>query len=228
MRVASYPHEIPDFPLLEEDGVPMESFWHVAAMNLLIDLVYYRFRKRKDFFAGGNMFIYFSAEQARNLDYRGPDFFFVWGVKRSRRRRYWAVWEEKGKFPNVIIELLSQTTAEQDLTTKKDLYQRTFRTPDYFCYDPETEKLLGWRLTRGRYVPLTPNKKGWLWSEELQLWVGTWVGEIKGSRDTWPRFYDAKGNLVLTGEERADAAEAELARLKTRRAKARTGKNSNT
>jgi hypothetical protein len=32
-----------------------------------------------------------TARQVKNRDYRGPDFFFVWGVERDRMRPYWAV-----------------------------------------------------------------------------------------------------------------------------------------
>jgi Uma2 family endonuclease len=212
----------PEFPtdLPETDGEPLESDWHRMAINLLIEAIRYHYRHRPDFFAGGNMFVYFSATQVRNRDYRGPDFFFVWGVERDKLRRYWAVWEEDGSYPDVIIELLSPKTAEEDRTTKKRLYERKFRTPNYFLYDPITQKLEGWHLGNRRYAALTPNERGWLWSEELELWLGTWQGAYLETQATWLRFYDKEGNLVLTGREaekqRADAAEAEAAQLRAR------------
>src|SRR5690349_6825156 len=77
------PVSVPDSNLLiESDGIPLESHWHVLQIHLLIDSISYWFRFRDDFYAGGNMFIYFSEEQARNRDYRGPDFFYVDGVNR--------------------------------------------------------------------------------------------------------------------------------------------------
>src|SRR5271157_3555912 len=92
--------------LLEEDGIPMETILHRDCMYLLIDLVKQHNRARRDFFVGGNNFIYFNPDQARNLDYRGPDFFYVKdGVDFDRERRYWAVWEEGGRLPDVIVEL---------------------------------------------------------------------------------------------------------------------------
>jgi len=45
------------------------------------------------------------------------------------------VWEE-GKAPDVIIELLSESTATQDKTVKKEIYQNQMRFPEYFWYDP--------------------------------------------------------------------------------------------
>lgn len=202
--------ELPKVDLPTEDGVPLETNWHRIQMNLLIDSVHYYWRDRQDYFAGGNMFIYFSSEQIRNRDYRGPDFFVVKGVDGTRDRKAWIVWEEKGRYPNVIIELSSPTTIEIDLGPKKELYRETFHTPEYFCYDPDDSRLLGWRLAASQYVELEPNEQGWLWSEETGLWLGTWQGEFQRLTTTWLRFYSADGLLIAT---RAEAAEAEVARL---------------
>jgi Uma2 family endonuclease len=97
----------PPTNLIETDGEPLESEWRRLAMNLLIDIVCFFLRDRDDYFVGGNMFIYYSARQAKTLEYRGPDFFFVWGRPRQPMRPYWAVWDEDGHYPNVIIELSS-------------------------------------------------------------------------------------------------------------------------
>jgi Uma2 family endonuclease len=223
----------PKVELLETDGEPLESDWHRLEITLLVEAVKYRWRDRSDFYAGGNMFIYFDEEQARKRSFRGPDFFFVQGAKRTPLRRYWVVWQEGGRYPDVIIELLSPKTAREDRTTKKAVYETVFRTPEYFCYDPDTQQLEGWRLGAGlRYAALTPNERGWLWSEQLGLWLGTWTGSFQGDEAVWLRFYDADGQLVWTGFEaeqqraeaerqraedqrqRAEAAEAEVARLK--------------
>jgi Uma2 family endonuclease len=167
------------------------------------------FRDRSDFYVGGNQFIYFSPEQLRNKDFRGPDFFFVWDakpIKQVRDRPYWAVWKEDNKFPDVIIELLSPTTEETDRTVKKDLYEQTFKTAEYFLFDPETNQLEGWRLNAaGHYEALVPNDQGRLWSEELGLWLGPWEGPIYGEVvDTMPRFFHEDGSLVRTFEESAN------------------------
>jgi Uma2 family endonuclease len=205
--------------LIEDDGVPLESSWHRSCMNLLIASILYWQRDRTDFYVGGNMFIYFSFEQARSRDFRGPDFFVVQGgVNLHPDRPFWALWDEGGRYPDIIIELLSSTTAEVDRTTKKSIYEKTFRTRNYFCYDPGTQKLEGWELLGGRYEPLKPNEQDRMWSSVLGLWVGTWQGEYLRQYGTWLRFHDEKGEVVPVEEEaqrrRADAAEAELTRLR--------------
>ncbi|HEV3024094.1 MAG TPA: Uma2 family endonuclease [Pirellulales bacterium] len=221
---------LPKVELIESDGEPLETLWHFAAISLLMDAIHFHFRPRTNYFVGGNMFFYFSEAQARNRDYRGPDFFFVDQVDGTRLRAYWAVWEEDGRYPDVIIELLSPTTAVVDRTVKKELYERTFRTPEYICYDPATETFEGWRLGRnGCYEPIVADERGWLRCERLGLWLGGWRGWHKGVEGVFPRFYDPQGRMVFTPaegaaqraeaqEQRADKAEAQLAHLKAQMA----------
>jgi len=195
----------PDEELIADDGVPMETYWHRCAMNLLIESASWYNRERTDFFVGGNMFIYYSSRQARTREYRGPDFFFVWGVPHFPMRPFWAVWNEGGKYPDLIIELLSPSTAQIDLTVKKELYRTVFHTNDYFCYDPATQSLRGWRLRDGEYEPLTPNAEGRLWCQELGLWLGVWKGTYLDYENVWLRFFDSQGRLVPIGIEEARA-----------------------
>lgn len=207
---------IDDSELIDSDGEPLESFWHVMAIWFLVEQVRCHLRHRRDFFAGGNMFIYYSAEQARNRDYRGPGFFFVDRVADKPPRRYWAIWHEEYRFPDVIIELSSPSTKREDHTTKKEIYERTFRTPAYFIYDPDATKLVGWHLVADSYETLVPNDRGRLWCEPLQLWLGPWQGAFQGMEAVWPRFYDKNGNVLPTFAEVA----AEEAAATTRQASA--------
>ncbi len=192
--------------LVSEDGENLESDWHRLAIGMLVEMVHYGWRPAEPYYAAGNMFIYYSLEQARNRDFRGPDFFLVKNVS-AHRRPYWATWLEGDRFPNLIIELMSPSTKQEDLTVKKRIYETTFETPDFFCYDPDTHELLGWRLTDGRYEPLTATDKGRLWCAELGLWLGTWEGEYLGGRGVWLRFFAADGQVLPTLGERAEAAE---------------------
>jgi Uma2 family endonuclease len=224
--------ELAKLELIDNDGEPMESDWHRDEMNFLIESVRWHHKGRTDYFVGGNMFIYFDVERTRKRNFRGPDFFYVSGRPIQPQRRWWAVWNEADRFPNVIVELLSPTTENEDRTTKFTIYEQTFRTPDYFLYDPDTGKLDGFHLVGGKYQALTPNEHGRLWCEELQLWIGPWFGEFHSYKTTWLRFFHPDGRVALIGAEaerqraederqraedekkRADAAEAELARFK--------------
>ena len=210
---------LPQVDLVESDGKNMDSDWHRMNIELLLAAIRFHLRGRDDYYASGNSIIYYSQDQARNKDFKGSDFFFVRNTSRTAERRYWAVWEQNGRYPDVIIELLSPTTAREDLTTKKDLYEGTFRTPDYFCYDRETNSLLGWTIEHSRYQSLTPNDAGRLWSTQLGLWLGPWQGEFQGLDRLWLRFFHEDGTVVLTAEEFA-LSEAATARKENARLKA--------
>lgn len=201
-----------------EDGVPLESPWHRAEINLLIESLDYHWRERTDVYTGGNMFVYFSLEQVRHRDYRGPDFFVVTDVDGTKERGSWVVWEEGGRYPDLIIELLSPSTAEVDKTVKKRLYEQIFHTPEYYCYDPTTQELLGWHLQGFRYKAIRPNKDGRLWSEVLELEIGAWEGAYIGKSAVWLRFFDQESRVIPTfGEGEAAArlaAEVELAKVR--------------
>jgi hypothetical protein len=120
---------------------------------------------------------------------------------------------ENGKYPNVIVEVISPTTAKTDRGLKKELYQNTFRTPEYFWFDPYTLEFAAFYLIHGKYQPVEPNEKGHLWSEELGLYLGIHQGLL--------RYFTSDGNLVPTPEESAEM-EAERAEIEAKRAKIET------
>jgi len=91
------------------------------------------------------------------------------------------------------VELTSPSTARTDKVRKKAIYEGTFRTPDYFIYDPfDGNSLQGWHLGADqRYHSLERNERGWLW------------GTIDRETAIWARFYDSEGNLIPLPEEAA-------------------------
>jgi Uma2 family endonuclease len=161
---------------------------------LLVTCIEWLWRDRNDFFIGANLTIYFSRQQLRNRDFRGPDFFLVKQTEK-RPRNAWVVWEEDGKYPNLIIELLSNSTASTDRSLKKDLYQERFRTPEYFWFSPDTLEFEGFRLMGNRYQQITPNERNWRWSEELGLYLGVEADKL--------RYFTPEGDKVPTPEEAA-------------------------
>jgi Uma2 family endonuclease len=213
-----------------DDGEPMENERERTQIDLFLDGLNQHWQDRADFYAAGNMFVYYSITQARrvleeiNTDalprtaFRGPDIFVVLGVDGSYRRQKWIVWEEDGRYPDVIFELLSPTTRKRDLGQKKRLYEQTFHTQEYFCFDyldPESgDALQGWRLdAQGLYQPIEPDTRGWLWSEVLDLWVGRWKGVFLRDATVWMRLYTPDGELVLTdGEASRQLADQEAQR----------------
>ncbi len=141
-----------------------------------------------------------------------------------------------GPPPQVVFEVGSPRTFKQDLTRKLELYAEVVQAKEYIAYDPRAKRLWpgsrlkAWRLVEGRYVELIPDKRGWIWSEELESWLV--------EDDEYLRLYDEQANQRLTPTEseqhradqeqsradqeqsRADQAEAELQAEKIRGDKA--------
>lgn len=199
-----------------EDDIPMENIWHRLQMYLLHELVLNLWRDRKDFLVGGNNFIYYSLEQAEGIvrqkkdTYRGPDFFLVTGVDPNKPREAWIVWEEDYKFPDLIVEFMSPSTEESDRETKRDIYRDVFRTREYFLYEPFGDELIGYDWIDGAYVPKTPNERGWLWSNVLEIWLGQWQSEFRQHNFKWLRMYYPDGSLVPTDAEEKEAIRAQV------------------
>ncbi|MEB3278443.1 MAG: Uma2 family endonuclease [Lyngbya sp.] len=180
---------------LESQELPLESYLHLQQLLLLMKCLDWLWKDKQDYFAAGNLTIYYSPNQNKSEYFRGPDFFVVLDTERKPRKS-WVVWEEGGKYPHVIIELLSNSTAKVDRTEKKQIYQEIFRTPDYFWFDPNTLEFQGFELLRGQYQEIQPNENGWLWSTQLQLFLGVYEQKL--------RFFTPEGELVPTPEESAE------------------------
>lgn len=195
---------MPDATQLESDEPEMESTLHYVQLALLVSCLEWLWRDRNDYFIGANLTIYFSRQQLKNRDFRGPDFFLV-AQTQKRPRKSWVVWEENGKYPDLIIELLSDSTATVDREFKKNLYQNEFRTPEYFWFSPENLEFAGFRLFGQRYVEITPNEAGLRWSESLNLYLGILDGKL--------RYFTPEGELVPTPEEAAIQAQQRAEQL---------------
>jgi len=186
--------KMPDARKLLSDEPEMESSLHYMQLLLLVTSLEWAWRERNDFFIGANLTIYYSRQQLKNREFRGPDFFLVKNTPKEPRNS-WVVWEEDGRYPDLIIELLSDSTARVDRTTKKKLYAEKFHTPEYFYFSPETLEFAGFKLDFDQYVPLVPSQQGWLWSESLGLFLGIHNRQL--------RYFSAEGGLITTPEEAA-------------------------
>jgi Uma2 family endonuclease len=220
------------FELVLDDGEPLESDWHAMQFPLLRELIHRAMveQGRTDFFEQARDV---AEEETKGLEkraFRGPDVFWVGGLPDpERNRQVWIAWEEGGRLPDVIIELLSPSTAKKDRTEKRDLYARVFGSAEYFMHDPDRRRFEGLCLSGRTYQPIPPDEKGHVWSEQLGVSFGLWHGVILGRRYDWVRLFRPDGSLIPTPEERAEAerqraeaerrraeaAEAELSRLRT-------------
>ena len=126
-----------------------------------------------------------------------------------------------GKPPELVMEIGSDSTANRDLTTKREIYAQ-IGVPQYWLFDPPSGSrygfiLKGLRLVNGRYeeIPMTEGPGDAIrgYSEVLSLDICWENGSI--------RFYDpADGEYLNNLEDHIAAvsalaeAEAEIRRLR--------------
>ena len=177
---------------LYSDEPPLETDFHRNQIDLLIRLLQHWWHDRQDFYISGNLTVYYNIQQLKSRDFRGPDVFVVLGTEKKDRRS-WAIWDEGGKYPNVVIELLSSSTARIDKGAKKILYQDVWRLPEYYWFHPETLEFAGFHLVDGHYDAISPVENGRLPSEQLGLQLGIHERQL--------RWFTAEGELIPLPEE---------------------------
>ncbi len=176
------------------DGEPMgETGWHVKQLAMLIDTLDAYFASAPKVLVLGNVLLYY--EQGNIHRFVVPDLYVVRGVSKEPLRDTYLAWKE-GKFPDFILELLSESTSARDWSEKMLLYEQTFRTPEYFLCNPWEESLTGYRLRRGSYHRLPADAQGRIISKSLGLMFG-WEGD-------WLRVYRLDGSLLPTPQELAE------------------------
>jgi hypothetical protein len=67
--------------------------------------------------------------------------------------------------------------------------------------------LKGFELIRGEYQELQPNANGWLWSQQLELYLGIYKSQL--------RFFTSEGQLILTPQEMAEQAQQKLTEMES-------------
>jgi Uma2 family endonuclease len=203
-----------------DDGVPMETPQHRNQMNLLINTLERAWMDRQDFFAGGNMFVYYSLEQVKKNDFRGPDVFVVLNTNR-RVRKSWVVWEENGRTPDVVIELLSVTTEAVDRGEKMRIYAQDLHVAEYYLFDPLSCVLEGYSLdpATATYERMDSLPGGDLPCHRLGLRLGVRSGTFMGVTTDWLRWMDSRGAVLPSDAEIARSTEG-LLRASEERARA--------
>jgi Uma2 family endonuclease len=203
--------------LPDSDGIPFDSEREVVQMWLLSQTAKRHFADRADVYVGANMFVYFSPDQVMTQDFRGPDVFVVTGTTKHERKS-WVIWQE-GKGPDLVIEILSDSTQRTDRTLKKAIYATRLRVPEYFWYDPFTGERAGFILHGGEYLPLEPDDHDGLPSHQVGLTLVRWHGTVEDIEATQLRWATPDGVLIPTAEE-AEQSQRQRAEAERERAEA--------
>ncbi|HEX9944515.1 MAG TPA: Uma2 family endonuclease [Thermoanaerobaculia bacterium] len=222
------------------DEVP-QSDPHHELLLVVDELLTRRFASRQDVCVASDMKMLWGIPGFKEPS---PDIAVIPGVRKKRdpERTVFDVVRE-GTRPCLVIEIVSSTDAEtrrNDYERKVEIYQRA-GIPEHLILDPATSftqgrlLLTGYRLgPDGRYQRIEPDREGRLLSETAGLLFG-----VAEDGQTIRVFNAATGQRLLTplelekeiqkvtleraareaearkvAEERAAAAEAELARLR--------------
>ena len=148
-----------------------------------------------------------------------PDVYVVKGAG-NHPRRVFQTWLEGGLTPDVVFEITSRGTKEKDFEERLFLYEQELRVPEYFLFDPEGDyldpPLIGFRLNEGEYRSI-PIRDGRGYSEQLDLELESdginlrFIVPATGKRIPHPAEL---AMMVETEQQRAEAAEREIARLR--------------
>jgi Uma2 family endonuclease len=220
-KTPTLPAARPNWPTMydlpfEEVGEPaMPDDFHVQQGNLLAET----FRPPAFWpdrcYSAVDMYLYY--DRKHTGWHKRPDWFGVLGVPNQYAghdlRYSYVTWDE-GQAPLIVVELLSDSTEDEDLgrtsrtarkpPTKWEVYEQILQVPYYAVFSRNYTELRFFRLTDGRYVEDLEHQ-GRVWLPEAELGLGVWDGAYNMRTDLlWLRFYDAEGNWLPTYEEQAD------------------------
>lgn len=197
-----------DWPKIEflvtEDDEPVDSIFSEKQQRLLTESLYTSWSGPGDnrpFLALANVGLFYNINQPPlvpdallSLDVRLPD--DIW----SKGNRSYFTWKY-GKAPEVVIEIVSNRTGEEDGSKLRDY--AAIGVAYYVIFDPEqhlSQEILRVFVRRSPtgYQPLSSP----FWFPQVQLGVTLWDGSYEGRQATWLRWVDADGRLIPTGAER--------------------------
>lgn len=219
------PMRLPDHTQLpDSDGKPLEFFAPPQRTLLTGALlpVLHALHPDGQYLIGQNNGIYWRFTDPPLNGCKVPDWFYVPDVPPlldGALRRSYVLWQE-AVAPLVIIEFASRDGGEErDQTPHQGkfwVYERVLRTPYYAIFVFETGQLEAYQLLDGLYRPMTPNERGHFPIKPLGVELGLWFGAYDIAEATWTRWFDAQGNLLLTGSERAEQERQRADRLAER------------
>jgi Uma2 family endonuclease len=216
-----------DYP--ETDGKPMgETDVHRKWMIRLYDLLQYRYRHER-VYIGSDLLVYYTEDTPR--DFVVPDVFVVRDCDPGPRRVF-KIWEE-GRAPDVVFEVTSRGTRQEDEIFKPKLYSR-IGVRELFLYDPTTEylnpPLQALNLAGDEPVPLPTDASGAFHCRSLEILLRLEEGKLVlyDARTRTPLLTEVEAERAAREAEQAarEAAEREVSRLREELRRLRSGESS--
>ncbi|HBE17771.1 MAG TPA: hypothetical protein DEG17_11335 [Cyanobacteria bacterium UBA11149] len=227
------PQTLPDHTQLpESDGTFVKNFQEHPQSILLTDSLDTILQNRHpdgQYCIGQDCGIYWRLTDPPERGAEAPDWFYVPNVPpsiKNQMRRSYVLWKELIP-PFIVLEFVSGDGSEERDKTPLPLheteteqkpgkfwiYERIIRPAFYGIYEVNRASIEMYHLVDGEYRLLAPNERGHYPISSLGVELGIWQGEYQNVELPWLRWWDARGNLLLTGHERAKVAEMKAERL---------------
>ena len=193
----------------ESDGEPVaESDFQFVPLTYATSALGVFYADAPRIYVAGNMFIYFVEGDPRMSV--APDVFVIPNLDKRFRTSYF-MWLE-GQVPMFIMEVTSNSTWQDDIGRKRELYE-SWGVSEYWLYDPTEETRLtpllrGFRMVDGAYEPIEIEFDG-----KSYRGVSSVLNLELHARKDWFRFFNPS-----TGEYLNNLEESEAARLTAERA----------
>ncbi|NJL02717.1 MAG: Uma2 family endonuclease [Spirulinaceae cyanobacterium RM2_2_10] len=218
---------LPDHTQLPcEDGTFVKNFQEHPQSVLLTDSirpVLQALHPDGQYCIGQDSGIYWRLTDPPQRGAESPDWFYVANVPPAldgQMRRSYVLWQEIIP-PHIVIEFVSGTGAEErdrtPWTGKFWVYETAIRPAYYAIYEVQKAQVEVYELVKGHYHLMSANERGHFPIEGMEVELGIWSGTYQNVALPWLRWWDRQGNLLLSGEERA---EQERARAEQERARA--------
>jgi Uma2 family endonuclease len=227
--VETLPKSLPDHTQLpDSDGNFVKNFQEHPQSILLTESIWPTLETLHpdgQFCIGQDSGIYWRITEPPEPPQRGavsPDWFYVPNVPPTLNgisRRSYVMWQEFVA-PLIVLEFVSATGAEERDTTpyqgKFWVYEQVLRIPFYGIYEVEKASVEMYYLEEGIYTPMSANDRGHYPIPRMAVEIGIWPGVYKNMDLPWLRWWDSQGNLLPTGEERAEREKRRADRLAAR------------
>lgn len=215
------PLTLPDhMQLPESDGTFVKNFQEHPQSILLTTSIWpvlEQLHPDGQFCIGQDSGIYWQLTEPPERGAEAPDWFYVPNVPPAldgKGRRSYVMWKEVVA-PLIAIEFVSGDGSEERDTTsplreegakagKFWVYEQAIRIPFYAIYEVQKASVEVYELIATRYQKIEPNTRGHYPIPPLGVELGIWQGCEWNQTLPWLRWWDSEGNLLLTGDERAE------------------------
>jgi len=212
---------LPDHTQLpDSDGTFVKNFQEHPQSILLTDSikpVLQALHPDNQYCIGQDSGIYWRLIDPPEKGAEAPDWFYVPNVPPmldGKFRRSYVMWKEYVA-PLIVIEFVSgDGSEERDRTPPSQgqggkvgkfwVYEQALRVPYYAIYEVDKNKVDVYHLLDNTYQLIPKNERGHYVIAPMGVELGLWQGKYQNVELPWLRWWNTQGDLLLSGDERAE------------------------